>query len=156
MRIEDAYKWLFHATMGGEHAVTDDAGPRSWMDREWGGLSLPLRSEPESQPLRPDGKIVRVNMRPYKARGGDSEMLLAVFVESAKRFKSDKKEFVREWQALGLFLRAAKVGHLSATSWAKLDREMLPLGYPAIHHSAEYEKVYRPAYRVVLGELWVR
>ena len=34
MRVEDAYKWLFHATLGGEHAVQDVGGPRNWMDRE--------------------------------------------------------------------------------------------------------------------------
>ena len=27
-RIEDAYKWLFHATLGGDHAVRDPRVPR--------------------------------------------------------------------------------------------------------------------------------
>jgi hypothetical protein len=154
MRIEDAYKWLFHATLGGEHAVSDDSGPRRWMEREWGTLTAPHENEPEVQPLRPDGKIVRINLRPYRARGGDSEMLLAVFVESAKRFRSDKKEFIREWTGLGQALQGKPLGHLTLASWKRLNREMNPLGFPAVHHSVAYEGAYRPAYRVVLKELW--
>jgi hypothetical protein len=154
MRIEDAYKWLFHATLGGEHAVTDDSGPRQWMEREWKGLGRPLPKEPEVQSLRPDGKIVRINLRPFKGRGGESEMLLAIFVESAKRFRSDKKEFVREWMSLGDALRSKPQGKLTLRTWSKLDQEMKPLGYPAVHHSQAYETAYRPAYRVILRDLW--
>src|SRR5262245_56083851 len=75
MEIEDAYKWLFHATLGGEHAVTDDEGPRQWLDREWATLGPPLAGEKEVVPLTVDGKLIRLNLRPYKARGGDKEML---------------------------------------------------------------------------------
>ncbi|HSI73687.1 MAG TPA: hypothetical protein VK934_10975 [Fimbriimonas sp.] len=153
MRIEDAYKWLFHATLGGEHAVTDDSGPRRWMDREWAGLGKPFRFEPEVVPLRPDGKIVRINLRPYKVKGGDREMLLALFVESAKRFRSDKSDFVHEWIGLGQLLKRRAIGKVNRASWTKLDAALKPLGYPATHHSESYEKSYRPAYRVVLREL---
>ncbi|HSI72224.1 MAG TPA: hypothetical protein VK934_03535 [Fimbriimonas sp.] len=153
MRIEDAYKWLFHATLGGEHAVTDDTGPRRWMDREWASLGRPFRSEPEVVPLRPDGNIVRINLRPYKAKGGDREMVLALFVESAKRFRTDKSDFVREWIGLGKALKRRKVGKLDISAWTKLDANLKPHGYPAIDHSWSYERSYRPAYRVVLREL---
>ena len=33
--------------------------------------------------------------------------------------------------------------------WRRLDREMRARGYPAIHHSPEYENARRPAYRVL-------
>ncbi len=155
-RIEDAYKWLYHATHGGEHAVTNDSGPRRWMEREWGGLSAPFKHEPEVQPLSPDGRIVRINLRPYKARGGDSEMLLAIFVESARQFRSDKQEFVREWTTLGSTLKSKRHGHLTWEQWIRLDRTMKPLSYPAIHHSEAYERAYKPAYRVILRQLWTR
>jgi hypothetical protein len=153
MRIADAYKWLFHATLGGEHAVRDDSGPRQWMEREWASLGEPFRYEPEISPLTPDGTIVRVNLRPYKARGANSEKLLQVFVESAKRFRSEKQEFVREWGGLGDLLRRRPLGALNRREWQKLDTEMKPLGYPAVHHSESYERTYKPAYRVVLGAL---
>jgi len=154
MRVEDAYKWLFHACLGGEHAVTSEAGPRGWMEREWKTLTPPLPHEKEVVPLRPDGKVVRVNLRPYRARGGDQEFLLAVFVASAREFRGDKREFVAHWHALGTRLHRGKIGRLNYPDWVRLDREAKRDGYPAVEHSEAYLAKYRPAYRVVLGSLY--
>lgn len=153
MRIEDAYKWLYHAALGGEHAVTSEDGPRRWLDREWAALGAPLAHEPEVVPLTTDGKIVRINLRPYKSRGGDKEMLLWSFVLSAEKFKSDKSVFVREWGALGARLRNQPWAALTSQEWSRLDRDVRAKGFPAIHHSAHYEARYKPAYRVVLSEM---
>lgn len=154
LRIEDAYKWLFHATLGGEHAVQDENGPRTWLDREWPTVGKPIKGETEIEPLTPDGKLVRINLRPFKERGGDREMLLWAFVLSAERFKSGKREFVREWDALGARLKASKWKNLTAQEWSRLDKAMRNENFPAIDHSADYERLYKPAYRVVQREMW--
>jgi hypothetical protein len=151
-RIEDAYKWLYHATLGGEHAVTDEQGPRAWLDREWETIGAPLKGEQGLVPLTSDGRLLRVNLRPYKQRGGDKEMLLWAFVFSAERFKPDRSGFVREWDALGARLRSRPQGHLTAGEWTRLDATARKAAFPAAHHSPEYERAYRPAYRVVLRE----
>lgn len=154
MRVEDAYKWLFHATQGGEHAVTDDDGPRQWMDNEWDTLTSPRPNEPEVTKLDPTGRIIRVNLRPYRAKHGDKEMLLAIFVASAQQFKPDRKDFISEWKALGKSLKAKPINLLTFKSWLVLDAETKKLGYPAIEHSSAYVRRYQPAYRVILGKLW--
>jgi hypothetical protein len=154
MRVEDAYKWLFHATLGGEHAVTSEEGPRRWLAREWKTLEKPGPHEREVVPLTPDRKLVRINLRPYRARGGDPEMLLAVFVASARGFHADRTRFSQAWQSLGVRLRSSPIGRLRYAEWLRVDRGCRRLGYPAIDHSTEYERSYRPAYRVVLGDLW--
>jgi len=152
IRIEDAYKWLFHATLGGEHAVHDLAMVRDWLHQEWRGLSKPLKGESLFLFLTPDRKLVRLNLRPYKAMGGTEASVLRMFVQSAKAFKADRKSFVREWTALGERLRAHPLGYLRWSEWTRLDRDTRPKGYPAIDHSAEYEEAARPAYRVVLDK----
>jgi hypothetical protein len=154
MHVKDAYKWLYHATLGGEHAVQDDSGPRQWLESEWPTVGKPLPNEPEIVPLRPDGKIVRINLRPYKHRGGDEEMMLAVFVASARAFKASRAVFIDEWQELGRELAKKPIGKIDLIGWNRLDRETRSLGYPAIDHSTAYEKAYHPAYRVVLRSLW--
>ena len=155
MRVEDAYKWLYHATLGGEHAVQDESGPKSWMDAEWPTVGTPLKGEPEIVPLTPDGRLVRINLRPYKAHGGDKEMLLWAFVLSAQRFHADRSEFVRAWGALGARLKRSPWLQLSNAEWSRLDKATRRDAYPAIEHSRPYEERYKPAYRVVLRELWV-
>lgn len=155
MEIEDAYKWLFHATQGGDHAVgEDDAGPRQWMTREWATLTPPAKGELEVVPLDPKGRLIRINLRPFRARGGDGEMLLAIFVASARQFRPDRREFLQAWKGLGTRLKSARIGRLTHPEWARLDREMNRRGYPAVHHSARYERQVRPAYRVILGAMW--
>lgn len=156
MEIEDAYKWLFHATQGGDHAVLDDEGPRQWLDAEWQTLGQPLRREPEFVPLDPEGRLIRVNLRPYRAAGGDREMLLEVFMESAKRFKPDKQGFKAVWDLLGATLRGHRIGRIQYDDWRRLDLRSGRSGFPAIEHSKAFLRTYRPAYRVVLGSMWVR
>lgn len=99
--MEDAYKWLFHATLGGEHAITSAEGPRRWMEREWKTLTAPHPGEKTIQSLRLDGKIVRINLRPYRAKGDSPEPLLMAFIAGAKAFKADKSEFRVVWQEGG-------------------------------------------------------
>ena len=155
MRAEDAYKWLFHAILGGEHAVQGEEGPRQWLDNEWPTLMAPKFGEPEMVRLRPDGKVIRVNLRPYCKQGGDKEMLLAVFVASAREFHADKREFVREWDHLGIWLRSHSVGSINLAAWRRVDAVARPRSFPAIDHSADYEQARHPAYRVILRSLWV-
>ncbi|MCB8932440.1 MAG: hypothetical protein M9921_04580 [Fimbriimonadaceae bacterium] len=154
-RIEDAYKWLFQATRGGEHAVADDLGPRRWLDQEWRTLGRARPREEEVEPLRPDGAVLRIHLRPYRDRGGNREMLLALFVASAKRFDARRGAFEEAWRRLGERLRRTAIGAISRNDWVRVDRETRALGYPALHHSAAYEKACQPAYRVILGELWL-
>jgi len=155
-RVEDAYKWLIQATLGGDHAVNDDSGPRRWMDREWDSLGEPLPGEPRFVMLRPDGMLIRVNLRPFKADGGDKEGILDAFVNSANRFRADPSEFIAVWSELGKLLERWPIGEITAESWAELDAQARAAGYPAIEHSDAYLASRLPAYRVVLAELWGR
>ena len=145
--VEDAYKWLFHAARGGEHAVTDASGPQAWLDREWETLGKPRPGERLIDPLRPDGAIVRLNLRPYRAAGGGKDALLAAFVASAREFRADPAAFAAAWRALG----AALPPYLARAEWERLDREASGGGYPAVHHSPAYQRARRPAYRVLTG-----
>ena len=149
LRIADAYKWLFHATRGGEHAVENETAVRLWLDREWQTLGPPQPGEPLWTPLTADGRIGRLNLRPYRAQGGDPAALLAAFLAGAEAFAADPARFRRAWNALGRELEQQPVGHLTAAEWHRFDREMRARGYPACHHSPEYETARQPAYRVL-------
>ena len=150
MTVQDAYKWLFHAVLGGEHAIHDTVGPSQWLEREWRTLSTPDPSEPPYVPLRPDGSLVRLNLRPFKARGGNPERLLDAFVNSARVFRGDKTELIGWWQSWGWQLEEASLGSLNYGDWESLNLQLMRLEYPPVHHSALYERVHRPAYRVLL------
>lgn len=153
IRIEDAYKWLFHATQGAEHAVKDESGVKAWLDEEWETLSEPEPGEALIVQIRHDGAVARLNLRPFKARGGRKEPLLRAFIKSASRYKADKNEFEAVWRMLGCRLESETLGHLTHDEWNRLDSLARQRGFPAIDHSEECLQRCRPAYRVLTGDL---
>ena len=153
MRIEDAYKWLFQATQGGDHAIGSQSGATKWLDDEWKALGKPLTKEPLLVHLTPDGKLFRIHLRPYRANGGSKDAILEAFVASAKSFSTNKKEFKSAWRALHGRLPAAGI---TRAQWMAFDKRMRSTGYPAVHHSAAYTSRYRPAYRVVTNKVFYK
>jgi hypothetical protein len=151
-RMEDAYKWLFQAANGGEHAVPDEESARAWLEAEWAGLGPALPGEPLVVPLRPDGAVVRLNLRPFRDRNGSPGALLDAFLRSARAFEPDPGLFLESWRALGALIAAQPIGALNADAWQRLDAAMRPKGYPAIRHSKAYSGARRPAYRVLTGD----
>lgn len=149
-RIEDAYKFLFQATRGGEHAAPDEASARAYLAREWASLSPdPASDEPAIEWLRHDGALVRLHLRPAKARGVSEEAILVAFLASAREVRTDASGFTYAWQALGARLGERPRGHLTRAAWERLDAVMRPANYPAVHHSEPYSAAYAPAYRVM-------
>ncbi|MGB5163262.1 MAG: hypothetical protein WBP10_10885 [Thermoanaerobaculia bacterium] len=158
MQPEDLYKLLHQAVMGSEHAISSREAARQWLIRE---IETLQRYAPDSldaaliEPISPDGRLVRVNLRPYLRMAGDPEPLLEAFWLTAERFAGDSRTLdLYCKQAVNL----AREGTLPfspavlETRFAELKQQ----GYPAVHHSKQYTAEYQPAYRVVLRELLPR
>lgn len=150
--VEDAYKWLFQAARGGEHAAPSAATARAWLEEEWAALGPPRPGERLVEPLRPDGAVVRLNLRPFRAAGGERETLLAAFLESARLFRPDRALFVASWQEFGALLPDRPGAPMTRADFAALDRAAEAAGWPAGHHGAAFERAHAPAYRVLTGE----
>jgi hypothetical protein len=151
IEMQDAYKWIFQATQGGEHAAPSRDRAATWLEREWNDVGPSAEGELVAEPLGTSG-IVRVNIRSYRAAGGTEDALLTAFLVSASSFKADPVAFRRLWEALGGELRQAPIGQLTRATWEQLDAECRALNYPAVHHSEGYTRLRRPAYRVVTAD----
>ena len=108
--------------------------------------------EPLVVRLRPDGAVVRLNLRPFKAAGGDPEALLRAFLASARSFRPDPGLFVAAWRSFGRVLPPEGAAGRNARAFTELDRESERAGWPARHHSEAYSAARKPAYRVLTGE----
>lgn len=149
LRIEDAYKWIYQATRGGEHAVPDSDMARKWLNDEWRTLTEPNKNEPLWEPLCPGSEIGRLNLRPFRSQGGDKNDLLAAFLTSSRAYNTERSAFVDPWLELGRRLNKKRAGKLDHRAWTMLDTKMKARDYPAIHHSESYESAHRPAYRLL-------
>lgn len=146
MGIQDVYKLAHQAAMGSGHAVGDPAGARNYLSRELEGMGAgPV--EPLFDPISADGELVRVHLRPYLESGLSLDPLLEAFVRTANEYQGSVNVLETCWQVArqaGLWPLADMDGFFTGLKTA---------GYPAVHHSETYRRLYRPAYRVVLRKL---
>lgn len=154
VRIEDAYKWLYQATRGGEHAAPDRESAKQWLEIEWQSLGKPLSGETLWEPLCHDGSIGRLNLRVYKSSGGKMDDILDAFLVSSREVSSREyrevgSSFTDSWQEFGARLKRKRTGKLTYGEWSRLDAEMRPKNYLAIHHSQQFDEAHHPAYRVL-------
>jgi hypothetical protein len=147
LQMADLYKLLHQASLGSEHAISDEAGVRAWLDRELATMGAGPE-EPLIDGISPAGEIVRVHLRPYVAAGHDPEKLLAAFLRTAREVRGSTAG-LRHYGEVAE--RMASAGRLPfpPDQVAAFMRRMEQQGFPAAHHSPIYDELYRPAYRVV-------
>jgi hypothetical protein len=148
MQPEDVYKLIFQAAMGSRHAGLDSAMAAEWLAREIASLP-PGPEEPILDTISADGRMVRVNLRPYLAAGGSRDALLSAFVRTAREYRGSTADLRRELSDVER-MAAAGLIPLARGSLHEYFERMRARGYPAVEHSDAYEAAHHPAYRVVL------
>jgi hypothetical protein len=147
MEARDLYKLAYQAALGSEHAVTDVAGVRLWLERELDEMGNGP-SDPLLDPISADGGIVRLHLRPFVAQGGDPAALLNAFVRTAQEFRGSV-EILRRYLRYAVKLNLGGDLPFTVDDIVHFFARMETLGFPAAHHSEQYEQAYRPAYRVI-------
>jgi hypothetical protein len=150
-RANDLYKLLHQAAMASEHAIEDEARARKWLLAEIETMGEGP-DEPVVDPIAPDGLIVRVHLRPFIEENIDPEELLESFIATADRITPSEVMFQKSAQTALNLARNRKLP-FQPEALQRLFDEMAGLGFPAIHHSADYESAYKPAYRVIARQL---
>lgn len=150
MQLQDLYKLLHQAALGSEHAVRDPEAVRNWMTRELAAMG-DGPDDPLLDPLSPDGKIVRVHLRPYVRAGGDPEVLLQAFLRTAREWRGECKKLL-VWGAVAADIADASRWPLTGDAIRSFFATMESQGFLAAHHSETYRRLYHPAYRVVAKE----
>jgi hypothetical protein len=150
LQPEDIYKFIHQGVFGPGHIVADPGSARDFLARELGGLSpADYHDTPDTEPLDPENRFIRVNLVPLVGVPDAGARLAAALVESA-RARGDDREF-RARLALASEWFAELLPHLGE-GLAALGPA--PGQVPVYHHSTVYRQAYRPAYRVVLAALW--
>lgn len=146
-QVEDIYKFIHQAALGSEHAVKDTIAVKKWLETEIAGLDYSL-TENLTEPLSPDGNLIRLNLRPYLKANFDVTMLLNAFVKTANNYKGSIKKLKSYWK---IALTLSKTEKLNFTSEEinNFFESQSKKGFPAVHHSELYRGTYKPAYRVV-------
>lgn len=148
MQIEDVYKLVHQAAFGNGHLIADEAGARAYLQSEFDSVEADA-SEPLMDRISPNGTVVRVSLRAFKAQGTDLRVLWDWMLMSDKIQPPGPEAFERWWQQI-VDAASARTLSFDAAALRSFGAAKKAEGYPAIHHSAIYSSQYHPAYRVVV------
>lgn len=144
----DVYKLLYQGAFGVGHLLPSREGALAYIRDELGSMDTG-RAEPLLEPCDPDGAMVRVNLRPFAARGLSPETLVDAMLATAARVRPDTAAFTRRWDAVIDLIRRGRLP-LSLREARQLAAALRRDGAVPVHHSRAYAEAYAPAYRVVL------
>ena len=111
---------------------------RRWRESGWSGSSAemgPGPAEPLVDPIRADGALARVHLRPWQEAGLDPAVLLEAFLATAGAWQEVPGELEEALRQAADW--AGDLG-LAADAVAALAARMQEEGYPPGHHSAAY------------------
>ncbi|MBL7073960.1 hypothetical protein ISS37_01810 [candidate division KSB1 bacterium] len=152
LEIADVYKLLYQGVFGPAHLLQNSESAKAWLEMEFTEVD-PNSTEPLTEPVSLDGEIIRVNLKPFKMKGGLVEKLFQAMVLSAREIKGNRDDFLKLWNE---FKRLVEEGELQY-DWDELkafDREISEDDLPVIHHSRDYTGMNKPAYRVVRRKIF--
>jgi hypothetical protein len=147
MQMVDFYKLLHQAALGSEHAVQDEQEARDWFEREHAKMGN-SPNDPMVDPISPDGQILRVHLRPYLCAGKDADTLLRAFIQTANEWQGSLDK-LKEYAATAGGMTQPVASQFSPMEIRAYFAKMEAQGFPAVHHSKVYERLYHPAYRVI-------
>jgi hypothetical protein len=147
MQVADLYKLLHQAALGSEHAVRNEQAARDLLERELAEMRNGP-DDPQTDPLSPDGQILRVHLRPYVRSGKDLEKLLAAFIQTANEWRGSPEK-LKEYGTTVARLVRSRTAEIPLKEIEAFFAKKEEQHFPAVHHSEVYEHLYRPSYRVV-------
>ena len=144
----DVYKLLYQGVLGPEHLVDS---MEEFKVRLWAELDEVQPDENEAlwEPLRPDGLLGRLNLRPFKARGGDPARLLEACLRTTFQRWGTPEDLKRAWDTFSSLVREGVCPSISPGRIDILTRYLILHNYPSMRHSTMFRRGYAPAYRVV-------
>jgi hypothetical protein len=152
MAVQDVYKLLYQGVLGPEHLVASAEGFAARLRAEY--EAVPTQEEELLwEAVRPDGELVRVNLRPFKARGGDVDKLIAGCLQTAAQPWGTVEELRAAWACFVALGQSGRWSEFPAAEALALTAWLEEQGWPALHHSAGYREANWPAYRVIMQTL---
>jgi len=150
MEVQDFYKLVYQASMGVTHYISSPENARKYL--EWEITILDSAENVQMvEPLSPDGKLVRVNLRPYVKHGGNVDNLFEAMMKSSEKIQPSTENLEIYWQCI-INMADKKLIPFDRKVLTDFFNEMKDMNFPAVHHSDGYAQLNRPAYRVILKE----
>lgn len=155
MELLDVYKLLHQAVFGPGQIIKNQKAAREWLERE----SELLKPSPEQTPqsllesVHPEGKIVRLHLRPYLAEQGSLTQLLVAYAESSRAVQGSSNAMQDYWLSFETMVKSNQFGgHFDPRMAALIGKVSADANWSNNHHSPTFIHYCKPVYRVLLYE----
>ena len=145
--IQDVYKLLYQSVFGVAHILDNQNKAKKYLLHEFNSITASIE-EPLIEPISPDSKIVRINLRPFKAHHKKIDTLFQVMIISAHKIKGTLPGFHIVWNKFKQAVHNKQL-NFNESELIKFDKKIKLENYPPVHHSEKYKSANKPAYRVV-------
>jgi len=153
--LQDIYKNLFQDRFGPEHAISDTASARRYLEKEL--ASFDTSNSMEIEYLGLHHNYVRVNLMAVKQGKISQEELLSAFCRSAKKIhKRDIEAWRVEWKKIVEIIERMDLNINNFESDKQEIDAILCQGKYAVRHSATFRENYQPHYRIIEREIFER
>ncbi len=149
--IQDAYKLIFQSVYGIEHILGNADTARKYLVQEFESIDA-TDDEQLIENISLSEKMARVNLRPYKYRDGNIDLLFQAMLQSAAASSVSREILLAWWDQFKYAVFEGKL-NFNKKELKIFDHKLRLNNYPAMHHSPAYRESNHPAYRVLIGYL---
>lgn len=148
MQPQDVYKFLFQAAFGAEHLLQDREAAYSYFQKEY------ANTPPEEALLyeQISDRVCRVNIAAWKKRNLPADWLFRMFADSAEAWEQREEKKFLQYFAEAVELAEEGIFGFSKEAFLLFTEnrgEDFPGNPQPVHHSEEYRRLEKPAYRLV-------
>ena len=151
IQIQDVYKLLYQGTMGIDHFFPSSQVFEERLFNEMGTVQAD-ETLPLWEPIRPDGKVVRLNLAAYKAKTNDIAALATLGFWTADLFKGNREDLKTAWNTFQRLCHTHRIQKFPPDELDQFHRQIEKNKYLPVHHSEVYRQAYKPAYRLISRE----
>ena len=151
--VQDYYKLLFQSAFGAGHMIQNYNDCLEMLDKEMRQIEADINC-PLYNDISLTFPLVRVNLSRCKVEKIDHHTISKAFFEGAKiDTKIDTKGF-ETYLNLAVNELIKPPFNINEEDLAAFIKKIKKLGFPAVHHSETYRKLYKPHYRVIPLNIW--
>lgn len=148
MELRDIYKLLYQGILGPEHMIANRQEYTRRLRNEFKRIH-PDPLQRLLEPIQPDHSLFRLNLRAYKSRRPEVDLLVPLLLATSRKISATEYELLRTWSAFVQWCEKGLIQQFKSADLETFSRWLEQQAYPAVHHSKAYRREYQPAYRLI-------
>jgi hypothetical protein len=155
--LQDLYKNFFQDRFGPEHLISDTAMAGEYLREELESYTLFTIENPLFEEIGWEGNFYRVSTDVLKMDIIPYSVYMDAFIESANTTpKVSVKEWKAEWNKILSIIENMEIKFPNYEKDKANLQALIDSGKYVIHHSKKFETIYRPHYRIIEKELFLK